>query len=371
MKIRTEGKTHVGNRCSPPTGRGTPIGGGHCPSVLRSLQKYAAPMPAARVGAFLLALLCTAPSAFAQPGADLTSFPVLRLEPSARTAALGGAFAAVADGDVNALFFNPALPGPATSRHVSFSYTNHLSDLNGGSLAYSRTLRGLGTTVHGGLRFLYAGTFDGRDRFGEPTGDFGVGDVVLTTGASRPLGSQFRYGANLHLLYSQIDDVEASVLAADLGGAYLVPSRQLTLGVTLRNLGVTLDRYAKRSPDLPLDLQVGVSKRLAHLPLLLTVTAYDLTNLSEGVEGGDTVDHVLGHMTFGAELQPGDVLRLRVGYNHRRSRDLALTDRFDMAGLGLGFGISVSALTVDYAYNSWSSLGGLHQFTLRTDLGAW
>jgi hypothetical protein len=80
---------------------------------------------------------------------------------------------------------------------------------------------------------------------------------------------------------------------------------------------------------------------------------------------------VLGHLTFGAELQPGDVLRVRVGYNHRRSRELALTDRFDFAGVGVGFGVTVGGLTVDYAYNSWSSLGGLHQFSLRADLGAW
>jgi len=42
----------------------------------------------------------------------------------------------------------------------------------------------------------------------------------------------------------------------------------------------------------------------------------------------------------------------------------------DLAGVGLGFGVTVSALTVDYAYNSWSSLGGLHQFTLRANRSA-
>ncbi|PQJ34691.1 hypothetical protein BSZ35_08840 [Salinibacter sp. 10B] len=327
-------------------------------------------MPFARIRALGLLLLCMTAPVCGQPGADLTSFPVLRLEPSARTAAMGGAFAAVADGDVNVLFFNPAVPDSATSRQISFSYTNHLADLNAGSVAYSRTLPAVGMTMSGGLRFLHAGTFEGRDRYGEPTGDFGAGDIVLTAGLSRALGPRFRYGANTHLLYSQIDDVTASVLAADLGGVYHLPSRQLAVGVTLRNLGVTLTSFDGTSEDLPLDLQVGLSKRLAHLPLLLTVTGYDLTNPSKGVEGGDTFDHVLSHLTFGAEVQPGDVLRLRVGYNHRRSRDLALTDRFDLAGLGMGFGLTVSALTVDYAYNSWSSLGGLHQFTLRTDLSS-
>jgi hypothetical protein len=328
-------------------------------------------MHRARLGVLLFLWMGLPSVLLAQPGAELTSFTVLRLEPSARTAALGGAFTAVADGDVNAVFFNPATPGPATSRRVSFSYLNHLSDLNVGSVAYSHRLSGLGTTVSGGVRFAHWGTFDGRDRFGNKTGDFGAGDMVLTVGAARGLGARLRYGANLHLLHARIEEAQASALAVDLGGLYRWPAQQLAVGATLRHLGATLDGFGATRTELPLDLQVGVSKRLAHLPVLLTATAYDLTNLSTGIRGGGPVDHVLGHMTFGAEVQPGNVLRLRVGYNHRRSRELSLSDRFDFAGVGAGFGVTVSALTVDYAYNSWSSLGGLHQFTLRADLAEW
>jgi hypothetical protein len=171
-------------------------------------------------------------------------------------------------------------------------------------------------------------------------------------------------------MHAFIDQRQATALAVDLGGLYRVPERRLAIGASLRHLGGMLDGFVGTREPLPLDLQVGLTKRLAHLPLLLTVTGYDLTNLSTGIKGGSTTDHVLGHLAFGAELQPGNVLRLRVGYNHRRSTELALTDRFDLAGLGLGFGVTVSALTVDYAYNSWSSLGGLHQFTLRANLSA-
>lgn len=321
-----------------------------------------------RLAAFFLVLLLGVSPVSAQPGGDLTSFPLLRLEPSARAAALGGSFAAVGDGDVNAVFYNPSVTGPATSRTASVSYLNHLADLNAGSVAYSRSLPKLGTTVHGGLRFADWGTFEGRDEQGVRTGNFSAGNAILTLGASRPYGSRLRYGSNLHLMYAYTERERASVLAFDLGGVYHVPASQFSLGAALRTLGTTLKGRGGTAEDLPLDLQVGLSKRLKHVPVLLTVTAYDLTNLSQGIEGGDRVDHVLSHVTFGTEIQPGDVLRLRVGYNHRRSTELALTDRFDMAGIGLGFGLTVQAITVDYAYNSWSTLGGLHQFTLRANL---
>lgn len=328
-------------------------------------------MRRARFGAFLLLLVLAASPVVAQPAGDLSTFGVLRLEPSARSAALGGAFTAVADGDVNALFFNPAIPDSTAHRRVSFSYLNHLSDFNVGSVAYSHSLSKWETTVSGGLRFAHWGTFEGRDEFGNRTGEFGAGDAVLTVGASQAHGPRLRYGATLQFMHARIEEAEASALAVDFGGLYRVPNQQLVFGATLRNVGMALDGFDGRRENLPLDFQVGLSKRLAHLPVLLTATAYDLTNLSAGVKGGDTLDHVLGHLTFGGEVQPGDVLRVRVGYNHRRSHELALTDRFDFAGVGIGFGITVSDLTVDYAYNSWSSLGGLHQFTLRTGLAAW
>ncbi len=323
------------------------------------------------VAGLMVVVLASAPAA-AQPGGSVTSFPFLRLEPSARAAALAGAFGAVADGDVNAVFYNPAVSGPATDRTASLSYLNHLSDINAGSVAYSRVVGAASTALHGGVRFADWGTFEERNAFGERTGTFGAQDVALTLGAARGLGeSSLRYGGSLHLIHSRVESAQATAVAADVGALYRLPAHQMTVGATLRNVGLSLDGYGPRRPTLPLDLRLGVTKRLAHLPVLLSASAYDLTNLSEGIAGGTTVDHVLAHLTLGVEARPGEVLRVRLGYNHRRSAELALTDRFDLAGFGAGFGVHVGPLAADYAYTSWSSLGGLHQFSLRTDLGEW
>jgi hypothetical protein len=319
----------------------------------------------------LIAVVIAGTPAMAQPGGSVTSFPFLRLEPSARAAGLAGTFGAVADGDVNAMFYNPAVSGPATHRTASLSYLNHLSDINAGSVAYSQTIGSGSTALHGGVRFADWGTFEGRNEFGERTGTFGAQDVALTLGAARGLGaSNLRYGGSLHLIHSRVESAQATAVAADLGALYRLPSQRMTFGAALQNVGLSLDGYGPRRPTLPLDLRLSVTKRLAHLPVLLSASAYDLTNLSDGITGGTTVDHVLGHLTFGVEARPGEVLRVRLGYNHRRSAELALTDRFDLAGFGAGFGVHVGPLAADYAYTSWSSLGGLHQFTVRADVGA-
>lgn len=315
---------------------------------------------------FLLVLALLVPSLWAQPG-ELTGFSFLRLEPSARAAALGGSYAAVYGDDINAMFYNPALLNPSMDGMLSASYLNHLSDLNAGFLAYGRHLEGLGS-FGAGLRFLSWGTLERADENGQRLGTFGASDVALTLSGSRTYSDRLRYGAGLHLIYSSIDAFNASAVAADLGVLYHIPDQRLTLSASVNNLGTTLSSLGVTEDRLPVDVRVGLTKRLRHLPLLFTVMGYNLHDLNDAPDDATAVDNVLYHVAFGGEFQFSEAFNLRFGYNHRRHEELKLKSRLDLAGLGLGVGLRIARIHVDYAYNSWSSLGGLHQFTVRTRL---
>lgn len=302
--------------------------------------------------------------AHAQAG-DLSSFPFLQFAPSARTAALGGSFSAVYDDDVNGLFHNPALLSPDTDRMASLSYLNHLADINAGFLAYGHEMEDF-ASLGGGLRFLSWGEFEAANEFGEQTGTFRAGDVALTLGAARPLGDRWRYGTSLHAIYSSLETARASALATDIGVLYQIPAQQITLSASVNYLGRALDSFGPTRDRLPFDVRLGLTKRLFHLPLMLSLTGYHLHDLGNDIAGGGTtLDHVLAHLVFGGELTLGDVFQVRLGYDHRRSKELALNDRFDFAGLSAGFGLAIPPLYLSYAYQSWSSYGGLHWLTLR------
>lgn len=300
----------------------------------------------------------------AQPSTS-GAFSLLRLDASARAAALGGAFVAVDDGDATGLFYNPALLRPAAHRRISMTYLNHIGDLNAGFLAGVLHREGLGT-LGAGLRFLSWGQIDGANEVGERTGSFGAGELVLTAGLSRAWGTRWRYGANVHVLYSYIEAAEAVALAADLGLRYYLPAPQITIAATVNHLGRAVDSFGPSRNEVPLDVRLGISKQLRYLPLLLSVTAYNLHEAEDGVRGGSSIDHVLAHLALGGELQLTDAFAVRASYNHRRSEDLALQNRLDPAGLAAGFGLRLGRLGIDYAYHSWSSYGGLHWLTLRT-----
>lgn len=311
-----------------------------------------------------LAALCGATSAAAQPG-PASTFSFLRLEPSARAASLGGSFSAVYGDDVNVLFYNPALLNEEMHRSLSLSYLNHLGGINAGFIAHAREFDGVGT-FGAGLRFVSWGDMTGYDETGEETGSIGASNAALTVSYARADGPHFRYGANVHAAFSRVDSYGATALAADFGGAYHLPGPQFTVSASLNNVGVVLSSLGDVDDELPLDLRIGVTKRLQYVPLMLSVTGYNLNHIGSEPEGGTSLGSAMRHVAVGGEFQFSDAFQLRLGYNHRRHQDLKMKSRLDLAGFGAGFGIKVSRVRFDYAFNSWSSLGGLHQFTVRT-----
>jgi hypothetical protein len=286
------------------------------------------------------------------------------MESSGRIAGLAGAAVALDDSDVSTAFQNPALVGSAMQGMLSATYLNHLTDVKAGFISYAADGGRFGT-VMGGIRYLTYGTFERADANGIRDGStFGAYDAIVTVGLGRSYGERLQYGASLHWVTAKIDDAGAGAFAADAGVYYYMPGQQLGLSASVHNIGVAFNSFGETDDDLPTDLRIGISKRLTHLPLHLTLMGYNLHDL-EGRDGS-FADDVLEHIAFGAEFILGSALRMRLGYNHRRHQDLKTDSRLDLAGVGIGFGIQVNRFHFDYAYNDWSSLGGIHHLTVQT-----
>lgn len=269
--------------------------------------------------------------------------------------------------DVNTLFYNPALLNPQMHRSLSVSFLNHVSDLRAGFLAYSHTLDRIGAMGFG-IRYLSYGSLTRTDARGNEQGSFSANDVAFTVGISRLYTEQFYVGANLHSILSSVDAYNASALAADLGMVYHALNGAFAFSASVNNVGIVLKSLGDVKDELPLDFRIGVTSRLQHLPLLITLTGYNLHDFDSAIEGATTFDRVMEHVALGGEFQFSEGFNVRFGYNHRRHQTLKQKSRLDFAGFGFGVGLKISRIYFDYAYNSWSSLGGLNQFTLRTVL---
>jgi hypothetical protein len=180
--------------------------------------------------------------------------------------------------------------------------------------------------------------------------------------------SRIRYGGAVSWLGQRIDSESAHAITLDLGAVYHDPDRRLTMGMVVQHQGMRLSSLGSHADRLPTDVRIGVAKRLNHLPVLFSLTAYRLHKMDGGPDGASVLANALYHAILAAEFQFSESFRLRFGYNHRRHDELKVKARLDFAGVSTGVGIRIRNVGVDYAYNSWSSLGGLHRISVRTAL---
>ncbi|HMX41590.1 MAG TPA: type IX secretion system protein PorQ [Saprospiraceae bacterium] len=338
--------------------------------------------------------LCLAHSFAAQ--AQITGgrqvFQFLSLSPSARATALGGSQIAVRDEDLSLAAQNPAALNPLMDGRLSFQHNFFLADIQHGYAAYAQHLPKWGFTVHGGVQYLNYGEIRQTDMLGTLIGgEVKASETALTLGAARPLSERLSLGLSLRAGFSALAEYRASALAADAGLLYADTARRFSLAVVLRNAGTQLSTYAGQREDLPFDLQVGFSKRLRHLPFRISVIAHHLYDWDiryndpnaeddqvllfgedqpQENKGQAWVDNFFRHLIFNGEFLLGrnEVVRIRLGYNHLRKRELSVRNYRSLAGFSGGMGIKISRFRLDMGYGAYHLAGGVFHVGIGTNL---
>ena len=287
-----------------------------------------------------------------------TTYDFLRVDMSARAAALGGSFVTNND-DVEVLFYNPAGMNFLEKNPTSFSFVKHLMDINLFSLAFSTDFESIGR-FGTAIKYINYGTFDEADEFGNRTGEFSAGELAFLLGYSNEFTDNFYYGANAKFIYSSIADRSSSAAGLDLGINYEIPSEQLNLAAAVLTLGTQISSYYDTKEDLPLDVVIGVSKRLENLPVRLSLDFHRLNK-----ERDELYQHLKG-FTVGAEFYLSEVFTLRFGYDNEKRSDLKIGSTSGIAGFNGGLGVKISEYVFSYGYSSLGLVGAMHRISLAT-----
>jgi len=315
-------------------------------------------------------------------------FESLNLPPSARTAALGGQQIAVIDNELTLGFQNPALLNGEMHNQATFNQVNYLADISFGYAGYGYELDSV-TTFLGGVQYLNYGEFIRADEFGVQNGTFSGGDFSLVAGIGRKWKYGLSYGANFKFIYSQLANYSSLGVALDLGLTHNWEEAQMVSSLVIRNLGTQITSYSGNREGLPLDIQLGFSKRLANAPLRLNVTAHSLNipdisfinpnqsviiNLETGQPEVDSVsfgDKVFRHLVFGGEILLSKNFHVRMGYNHQMRQELTLERIKGGVGYSWGFGLRIWRFHVDYARASYHLAGASNHFSITSNLSSW
>jgi len=317
---------------------------------------------------------------FSQIGGDGT-YRFLDLTNSAKVAALGGTQIAFTDNDLELTFYNPSLLSDSMRNQLSINYVSYIAGIGVGYAAFAPKFSG-SNTFAAGIHYVNYGTFEGATENGVLTGSFRAAEYAILLSYSRILTPQLRAGINFKPIFSSFESYKSFGLAADIGITYTAKNGLSATSLVVKNIGSQITTYYDNGEheNLPWDVQLGFSKKLAHAPLRFFVTANRLNtwNLSylnrsgnefQSIEPSEGIASLLmRHFVFGAEILPEQHITFRFGYNYQRQKELAVDSRPGLVGFSAGIGVKIAKFTINYGLASFHIAATAHYFSLATNL---
>jgi hypothetical protein len=253
------------------------------------------------------------------------------------------------------VFHNPALLGGEMDGRLNMNYMNYIADVNVGSAVFTKAFRersawGVGAT------YIHYGSMKEMTVDNEQLGTFSVHDIGLQAFYSYDLSEKWRGGLSMKALYATIADYSSFGLAVDAGLSYFNSENDLSVGIALKNVGAQLKSFYDERQRIPWDLQLGFTKRMAHAPIRVSVTAMYLNrwkfptiDRTSTAQADRFIDTAWKHLVFGVEFLPSDNLWLGIGLNPKTKSDMNLATGNALGGFTVGGGLKVSRFDVGVA----------------------
>jgi hypothetical protein len=326
----------------------------------------------------LLLFLCTV--SYSQIGGKST-YQFLNLVTSPRQAALGGKTITIYDGDVNQVNFNPASVNAEMNNHLGLNYGTYFKEVTYGAASYAYTYDRHLKTFYAGVNYVNYGKFEGYDENGQFTSEFTGSEIAVSLGYAYNIPyTTIHIGANAKLISSTLESYSSLGGAIDLGAIFIDERNDVNWGLVIRNIGTQFTTYSGVNEKLPMEILLGVSQELEHVPIRWHLTLENLQQWNiafsnperaeSSIDGSTTeekvsfVNNALRHVIFGVELFPKKSFNLRLGYNFRRAEELRLLEQRNFSGVSLGFGLKMNKLKFNYSYSRYTLAGNTSLFGL-------
>lgn len=311
---------------------------------------------------------------YAQNGEKVYRF--LNLPTSTHVNALGGNNVSLVDNDISLIFHNPALLGSEMDMNLNLNYMSYIADISVGSASFGKSINEI-STMGFGVNYLDYGDFR---RFSDEeieSGDFTAKDIVVNGMYSRDLTNRLRGGVTAKFIYSSYESYTSTAIGFDVGLSYYLEDNNFSAGLVIKNLGAQLSSYNDKKVGLPWDVQLGMTKKLGHSPLRLSLTGMYLTqwkfekiNEANGIEDEDDSfgKTLLKHMVIGVDILPTKNMWIGVGFNPKAHYDLKLQDGNKWGGWNAGAGLRVKRFNVGFSFAQYHPSATSYHFSFAMDL---
>ncbi|MEZ7674886.1 type IX secretion system protein PorQ [uncultured Prevotella sp.] len=296
---------------------------------------------------FVLTLISTLFTCMLWAQESQTEYNFLRLPVSAHAAALGGDNITIIEDDPALMFSNPALASSVSDKTIGLSYMNYMSGANYMGASYTKALGEKGT-IAGGVQYMNYGKMKEYDQNNTQIGTFNASEIAIEGIFSYELAHNLVGGITAKFINSYIGNYSSMAVGVDLGLNWFEPDYQWSVSVVVKNLGGQIKAYEENYGKMPMDVQVGVSKTFAALPVRLSATLVDLTHYDY---------RFINHLNLGADILLSDNIWVGGGYNFRRADEMTIGTNEDSSAHGAGFsvggGINLERFKLNLAYGKY------------------
>ena len=296
---------------------------------------------------FVLTLISTLFTCMLWAQESQTEYNFLRLPVSAHAAALGGDNITIIEDDPALMFSNPALASSVSDKTIGLSYMDYMSGGNYMGASYTKALGEKGT-IAGGVQYMNYGKMKEYDQNNTQIGTFNASEIAIEGIFSYELAHNLVGGITAKFINSYIGNYSSMAVGVDLGLNWFEPDYQWSVSLVAKNLGGQIKAYEENYGKMPMDVQVGVSKTFAALPVRLSATLVDLTHYDY---------RFINHLNLGADILLSDNIWVGGGYNFRRADEMTIGSNEDSSAHGAGFsvggGINLERFKLNLAYGKY------------------
>ncbi|GEM_PF-1493003 len=296
-------------------------------------------------------IMTTVSCSYAGTGADSGSF--LRINPTARSSALGNAYAGLSD-DLESLVMNPGGLYQLKDPQLSLLHMIYMEGINLEYAAFGMPLPNNSGVVAFRIEYLTSGDVPRTLEINNGTdytlsGSFNVSELLAGVSYSTSVNG-LGIGINANLLMETLDTASSTGLSFDVGVHYLL-GKEIRAGLSAQNISLGLLKLGNGNYPLLFRGGVAINQKIESYDVLFLADVVFDTEASKlrgglGVEG-----NVLG------------LVLVRLGY------ELGYDLGGFTAGIGFGFNAMGERLELNYAMVPRGDFGLTHKFSMTAKFG--
>lgn len=283
-----------------------------------------------------------------------TAFNFLKLPHSVHATALGGVNISAIEDDLTLAFHNPALLSNVSDKTLNFNYTSYMEGSKVGSAGFSRQF-GSRSAWAAGVQYVDYGDITETTVENFELGNLSAKDMAFIGIYNYNLSEYWTGGVAGKLIHSNYADYTSYAVGVDLGINYFDNESDFSLSFTIMNLGGQIKAFEDSYEKLPVNVQLGITKSLAHAPIRISITLDDLAHWKSSYYNPDDESvkfgkYLINHLTFGVEATPSNNFYIAAGYNCKRGHDLKVDGSKGWVGASFGAGLQLKRIKLGVAY---------------------